>query len=158
MGYRMSDAPGLRPLVVLGSYETPTGGCDTIPEIATVFDTISALAEGGENVLFEGILAQHSAKRFLAVHQRFNSAECPVEIVTLTTPLETAVECVRARRRERGADAENFDPKNVVREHDGVISSSKRLESAGVALYRLDRAAALSHVLSRLAEVPQCAA
>lgn len=138
------------PLLILGSYETPTGGCDTISQIEMIFGAVEMAAETGGNVLFEGIVAQHSATRLLDLNKKH-----PVDVIVLTTPQEVAVESVRSRRAERGASVEEFDPKNVIKEYKSVLSSSRRLEGNGMTLHKLDREAGFLFVLSKLSAETQ---
>lgn len=129
---------------ILGTYENPTGGCDTIPSIEVIFEAVKLSADAGRDVLYEGILAQHSATRLLELNRVH-----PVTVVVLTTPLEDCVQAVRDRRAARGEEKE-LDPKNVVREFQSVISSTKRLKSSGVEIVHLDREAAYEFCLRSL--------
>lgn len=131
---------------VPGSYETPTGGCDTISRVEDMFSSIRAALANGERVLFEGILAQHSTGRLLELKQHTNQ----LIVIVLATPLEQCIASVRERRAERGDDRP-FDPKNVEKEYRSVISSTKRLRAEGVQVETLDRDAALARALELLA-------
>jgi hypothetical protein len=147
-GYHLrSDT--LSPLTILGSYENATGGCDTISEIEVMFDAIKTLADGGQNVLFEGIVAQHSSGRLMDLHKIH-----PVDVIVLQTTLEVAIESVKVRRAERGADVENFDPKNVIKEYKSVLSSTKTLIGRGAVIHKLDREEGFQWVMSRLNTTP----
>lgn len=166
---------GLKPLMVLGTYENPTGGCDTIQSIdgvgsiEVIFSTIRNGVSAGMAILFEGIVAQHSAGRLLDLNM-----EHPVDVVVLDTSLEDCVDAVRKRRAERGAGSDpgpydhpisyclnqkahphgcvtdGFDPKNVVKEWKSVQSSSRRLVKDGLPIKSLSREAAFQYVMSQL--------
>jgi hypothetical protein len=171
--------------MILGTYENPTGGCDTIQaingtgSIEVIFDTVKSGIAAQMAILFEGIVAQHSAGRLVDLHR-----EHPVAVVVLSTTLEECVAAVRARRVERGAEpdpgpydhqrsycmnpsahpncvTDGFDPKNVVKEWKSVASSSKRLIGDGVPILSLDRETAFQHVMAMLRlptpEVASCA-
>lgn len=122
------------PIAILGAYETPTGGCDTIGDIETIFMLVDMYAQKGMHVLFEGIVAQHSATRLLEIN-----AKWPVDVIVLRTTQDDCVASVRARRAARGATVEEFDPKNVIKEFKSVVSSTKRLKGDGVRIHELDR-------------------
>lgn len=137
--------PHREPVTILGSYLNPTGGCDTIPDVETVFALADTLGEGGANVLFEGILAQHSATRVLSLRDHGHD----VRLIALTTPLEECVASVRKRREERGDDRP-LDPTNVEKEWRGVQSAARRLRGDGVSVEHLDREAAYARVIELL--------
>lgn len=141
---------GLVPLTIMGHYETPAGGCDTIKSMDKIFDPILAAASAGENVLFEGIVAQNSIHRLLEVNEI-----CPVDVVVLTTPLEMAIDAVEDRRIAKG-NYDPLNPENTIREFKSVISSTKRLREFGVRVHELDRESAFQWVVAALRE-PACA-
>jgi len=142
---------GMLPLTVIGHYETPAGGCDSIKTMDKIYDPILVAASAGENVLFEGIVAQNSIYRLLAVH-----AISPVDVVVLTTPLEVAIDAVEDRRIARG-NYDPLNPDNTIREFKSVLSSSRRLrEEFGVRVHELDRESAFQWVVATMKE-PACA-
>lgn len=153
--YYHLQADGMRMLMVVGSYETPTGGCDTVGSIDLIVQTVRTGAMLGYAVLFEGIVAQHSSGRLIELSREFAT-----EVVVLTTSCDECVASVRARREARGADVENFDPRNVVKEWKSVASSTRRIRGecrepingspSGLAVLELDREAGYQHVLGRL--------
>jgi hypothetical protein len=143
VGYRC-EAPGRKPLWIMGSYETPTGGCDTIPDMEMMYSIIKRQASAGYNVLFEGILAQHSAPRILDLKK-----DHQVQLIVLTTPVAQCIDGVNQRREERGSK-KPLDPSNLEREARSVLSSMKRLRGEGVSVLELSRDAAFYHVKSLL--------
>lgn len=154
LGYVCGSVDSSSPRVfVPGSYETPTGGCDTISQIQVIYDLVKTYADvAGINVLFEGILAQHSATRLREVASKHETFA-----VVLTTPLSTCVESVRARRLERGDDRP-FDPKNVEKEYKSVLSSTRALRAAGgLTIVEASRDEALAFCIEKLG-VKRCAA
>lgn len=122
-------------LVVPGSYENATGGCDTISEIAVIFDVVKEAARTGCNVLFEGILAQHSAGRVVELRDLGHE----LVVVVLDTSLEECIASVRQRRAERG-DERPFSTDNVEKEWKGVQSAARTLKGRGVDVRHLNRA------------------
>lgn len=146
LGYSCrSSTDRLPPLFVVGSYETPTGGCDTIGSIEQIFDLVTTMADRG-HVLFEGIVAQHSAGRLLDVAMARPGS---VTVIALNTPAEICVSSVEARRAERG-QLEPLDPKNVLKEHKSVLSSTARLRRDGLPVLEMSRYDAFTHVVHLL--------
>jgi hypothetical protein len=147
IGYVFDQWP--RGVFVPGSYENPTGGCDTISSIETIFDLVSMYAEEGLHVLFEGIVAQHSATRLLGVWKKFRERNVDTEVIVLKTDLGSCIASVVARRQAKG-NFEPFDPENVEKEWRGVQSARKRLIGDGMKIVDLDRDEAPTYILERL--------
>lgn len=148
LGYACRSSTGrLPPLYVVGSYETPTGGCDTIGSIEMIFELVTSMAEHG-HVIFEGIVAQHSAGRLLDVAM---ARPGEVTVIALSTPAELCVSSVESRRVERG-QLEPLDPKNVIKEYKSVLSSTARLRRDGLPVLELSRFEAFVHVQNMLTE------
>ena len=58
--YRMEHPAGGQPLRVLGHYESPTGGCDTISNgLNYIYELAEAGHAAGDSVLFEEIGRAH---------------------------------------------------------------------------------------------------
>lgn len=130
-------------LRVLGHYETPTGGCDTISKSEKTYELMRVSTLSGVNVLFEGILAQHSTGRLVELIK--STTDVDYKIVVLSTSLEECIASVKKRRDDRGVVGD-FDPRNVTREYKSVLSSTRRLEHDGVRVLRLDRESAFRDV------------
>lgn len=145
-GYNCQGA-NYEPVYIPGHYETPTGGCDTISSIEDIFGSVLTAAEAGISVLFEGIVAQHSATRLFELNSKH-----PVTVIVLKTTLELCIESVIGRRKERGQDGP-FNPRNVEKEFKSVLSSTKRLKENGIKVLELDREEAFAHC----EEVLRCA-
>ena len=125
IGYALSDVKRDKELFVPGSYESPTGGCDTIPKIEQIYEIIKRQHDQGFNILYEGILAQHSTPRILALRPR------PLHVIVLDTPIEMCIAAVQQRRDERG-ETKPLNPENIIREAKSVLSAARRLKDAGV--------------------------
>lgn len=134
-------------LFVVGHYEgDASGGCDTIPKVDLMYRMIQKYAKRGMHVLFEGILAQHSATRILALRE----AGYRVRVVQLNVPIKLAIRSVRRRRRKRG-NARPFDPKNVVREARTIETAAQRLRTEGIRVRHFTRRkSARQHLLTLL--------
>ena len=131
-------------LFIPGSYANACGGCDTIPKVEEVFRVVREYAEKGYHVLFEGILAQHSAPRLLEIAKDFQTTA-----VILTTSDKDCIESVRQRRVERG-DERELNPANLLREMRSVESAGRRLQRDGLKVLHLGREEAYQFCLKEL--------
>lgn len=86
-------------IYVIGKYETPTGGCDTINDINDVNTLIKILSEYG-HVVFEGLVATGLAGRWIDLSKSLPQHKWI--FLTLDTPLKKCVERVAERRKARG--------------------------------------------------------
>lgn len=139
-------SPGMQRLVVVGPYEAEeAGGCDSLSRAETIYGLVEHNA-GVANVLYEGITAQHSTGRLIALHD----LDHRVVVIQLTTDRDTCVASVMARRAARGQGAFNMD--NVTREMRSCETSMARLVDAGVEVELHDRASGLARVMALLAD------
>lgn len=143
--YYRSLEPGMRPAVLLGHYETPCGGCDSIGSARAVYElTRQVLAERpAATVLQEGLLLSEDCKWTAAL-----AADFPVLVLFLTTPVETCLAQIRARRAAAGR-TEPLNEHNT-RNRVGVIERARvKLLERGVEC-RLRTAGQAARILSRL--------
>lgn len=145
IGYICKKA-GHTTLFVPGSYEHPvSGGCDNVQKVDLIYGTIKKYAKKGYNVLFEGIVAQHSTPNIILLNERYK-----VRVVVIDISAEKALKGVRSRRKKRN-ETEKFNPANTIKETAAVLSSSRRLKSAGVKVkFAKTRSDALDKVLDLL--------
>lgn len=96
------------PLVILGHYESPCGGCDTIGSAAAVYDTIKLLPKT-TNVIGEGLLLSEDTKwtKVLAAEGY------DVRSIYLVTPVEKCIEQIKSRRASVGNE-KPLNTKNTV--------------------------------------------
>jgi hypothetical protein len=144
--YYTHDHPtGGNPLAVIGSYETVCGGCDTITEVALIFDTVDYLQANGYDVLYESLLMTADVGRTAGWAEKWN-----LHIIYLDVPTQVCIDSVNSRRRAKDPTAKDVDTKNLLAKIQGCRSSSKSLTARGVACEWLDRAAAFHRVLELL--------
>ncbi len=141
MYYKCQHPTGGRELCVLGHYESPCGGCDTINGTDLIFNTVRELARLGYDVLFEGLLISIEVNRTNAMA---NSGIGDVSVICLNTPLETCIASINSRRAARGK-TEPVNPDNTASKHRGVVSAAKRLNPP-VNVGFLDRDLALKNI------------
>lgn len=86
--------------VVLGHYESPCGGCDTIGSARQVYELAQSFSQG-ETILMEGLLLSEDSKwtpMFRDKHE--------VKVFFLTTSLERCLAQIKGRRQEVGNEKE----------------------------------------------------
>lgn len=149
IGYELHDRNQLlQPVYLIGHYETPCGGCDTISVPGTIdylYDTIRTKHTEGFHVLFEGLIVESDVKRCI----QLSADTGQVLVIGLTTPVEDCLQGIRNRREARGDDRP-LNPDNTVNRIPQIESRMKRLQAAGVPAVWLSREAALETTLSRL--------
>lgn len=132
-------------LVVIGHYESPCGGCDTIQSFDDVFAFVRAAADGGYDVLFEGVLLYCEVPRTVSMVQDLY----PLHVIALNTPLDVCVESINLRRKAKKPDAEPVDPANTETKHRGTVTTMAKLQAAGVPVFWLDREQAFHHIIEQ---------
>lgn len=113
-------------LTVLGHYESPCGGCDTIGSARQVFELIDTLPTG-DVIVCEGLLLSEDVKWVSQVDN--------VKILYLNTEVEKCISQIRDRRKAAGNDKplKEHNTRNRV----GVIERSRvRLIDLGVSCRR----------------------
>lgn len=130
-------------LFIPGHYETPCGGCDTIPVVNDVYGLIRIYARNGCNVLFEGILAQHSTPNLLSLK------EWKPVVIVLDVSNDEAYAAVQGRRRERG-DERPLKPDNIIKENASIKKRIPKLKDAGYDVRIVKRDAAYDEVINLL--------
>lgn len=116
--------------VVLGHYESPCGGVDTIGSARAYRELIGTLSVDIEHIFGEGLLLSEDVKWTTEL-----SSSYEVRVVFLTTPLGRCLDNIRKRRAEVGNEKEL----NVTNTENrvGVIERARlKLISNGVPCYR----------------------
>lgn len=144
IGYRCVG--GARTLYVPGHYETPAGGCDTLPTVDTAYALVRSAVAGGQDVLFEGIMVQDDVRRAVELDRDYPGQ---LVVIGLETPLDECLRSIRQRRAERGDDRE-LNPANTVSRQKRVRRALERLREAGVAVEEYDREGAYARCLELL--------
>lgn len=110
------------PIIVLGHYESPCGGCDTIGSARAVYDLIQA-TQPTDLVLCEGLLLSEDVK--------WTSQMKEVRCIFLSTSLEECLKNVQKRRMEAGNE-KPLNPSNTSNRVVTIERAKRRLEEAGV--------------------------
>lgn len=146
--YHTFDHPsGGRPLAVLGSYETVCGGCDTIGDNDTIFQTINYLLAEDYDVLYESIMLAGNIGHTV---RHFKESNWDLHVIYLDVPVSVCLDSVNQRRRAKDPDASDVNPKNLLGKAASCKSSRLTLQTHNVPTYLLDRSAAFVKCLELL--------
>lgn len=111
------------PFVLLGSYETKCGGCDTISSVAEVAHLLNLymnnVADPGV-VFFEGLMISHMLGTVGKMQAQLGKARSVLAF--LDTPLHECIRRVEHRRLSRG-DAREFDTRNIIVDYPRVVGA-----------------------------------
>lgn len=163
--------PGvLRTLRVLGHYETPCGGCDTIsknpsdkeePAMGFIHRLVREADEAGVDVLYEGVILTTILGELPELHKEGRD----LLVVNLTSDLETCLMGISARRLEkevakvgegstaaeiRAGLAEKTISNNIGKLRSAMKTASQ-LRSLGVRVEDSDREQAVALITRELA-------
>jgi hypothetical protein len=143
-GYKLNGG-----LFVLGNYDTPCGGADTIGSFSAIENKVRELIKHGD-VLFEGLLY---STVFKSSHE-FDMSLAPNRVIflVLNTPLPTCITGVLERRKAAGND-ETFDAEKLITKYRSVQSAAKRLREAGHDVKTVPHERALEWMLEVFADV-----
>lgn len=110
-------------LFIVGKYENQCGGCDSIISIDKALERVHKGYKRGYNVLFEGLMASGIVTKIA------NLKPLNLHVITLNTELNTCLERVQQRRKEKGK-LEPLNPKNTNQKFQATRSSHKSLTAA----------------------------
>jgi hypothetical protein len=133
--YDLDRADGGRTLRILGHYESPTGGGDTISDGQDYIAELVREAHGhGRDVIYEGLVISSDFSRVAAMH----AEGFPVAVIALNTPLQVCLESVAQRRAAKG-NTNPLNPKTTTEKHRAVAAMVPRFRAAGVPTHHVDR-------------------
>lgn len=146
IGYLVTSLPSKsRPLYIVGSYRTPTGGCDTIHDVSGLFQIVKEKYEEGCHVLYEGLFVMNMT-RGPQLAAEVGRELC---ILQLTTPLATCMASINSRRAERGKGAlENKE--NTVGNYKRAENYCAKMRDAGARVFKITRNEGLPKILELL--------
>lgn len=122
--YRLHIPQLKKPLVILGRYTSPAGGCDTINKQAEICRRMIKYHEEGYHVLAEGLLMSGGYGQVGAVSEQIPE----YTFATLDTPLEVCLERVKQRRAAKG-NFEPLNPTNTKSKFDSTRNVMKRMQA-----------------------------
>ena len=139
--YTRRRLDGGRPIAILGSYESPTGGCDTISGNDIPFDIAREL-HGEFDVFAEGLL--------LSAEQHRTDKLCadgiPVHLFYFDLPLETCLDGVRSRRIAKG-NTSPLNPETTASRWRALRHHPTRRAASGCIVQTGDRKAGVQWLL-----------
>ena len=148
LGYYLDLGVG-RKVFVVGAYEAPTGGCDTIKDVNRVYNLVQEEhGAGGNHVLYEGLFVMNHTRglalaRAVAPH---------LVTIQLTTPLEECFERIAARRALQGR-TEPVARANTEGNFTRCLNYCSKLRQAGHRVVKSTSAEAPERILGLLREV-----
>jgi hypothetical protein len=145
IGYLVQVTARKPAIFVCGAYETPTGGCDTIHNVAQVFDMVLEKHQQGKDVLYEGLFCMNMTKG----PQLAAKVGKALAVLQLTTPLGTCIESINKRRAERGA-GELIKKVNTQDNYRRATNYSAKMRDAGARVIKVTRDEALPKMLELL--------
>jgi hypothetical protein len=113
--------------ILLGSYESECGGCDTIHSLGEIFELVDFYAKNGYNVVMEGLLLSEEVKRTIALATIYKA-----KIIVLDTSLEKCLSQINERRLRKNPSAEPVNPKNTTNRFSVINRALERLKLSGV--------------------------
>jgi hypothetical protein len=144
-GYELSHTALPHPLYVVGHYETPCGGGDTIANVEDVFDSVRSYASH-HDVLFEGIISQDDTKRTIMLAREFPN----FLVIFLTTSLKDCLDGIQQRRNARG-DMRMLNSRNTESRMKRCNNNHyPRLRDAGIKCLKLGREEAFQECVKAL--------
>ncbi len=130
------DGPSL---AVIGHYETPCGGTDTISGYEQIYKLIVAAHKHGNDVLYEGLLLSGDVKWTGRLHQE----GFPLFVLALFVDIDVCIASINKRRWAKNPDKPPVNPKNTIAKVRGVELSMQRLKDMGAKTHWSDRASSL---------------
>lgn len=148
VGYRLArilPCGQVRELYVVGHYEVPCGGCDTLStdHLKTVYGLVREWAPLG-SVLFEGAILSTDSRHLLELSKERKD----ILVLRLTTSLEACAAGVMERRAAKGRprpEGPNFR-KNLAAKDRSAASTCRQFREAGIPVMEGDRAQVLAIV------------
>lgn len=141
------------PLFVVGHYEQPTGGADSVSQgMDYIYKMINDALDLRYDCIFEGLVVASDVTRCVSLKDR-----AQLMVIELNTPIEICLEGIRARRIARAAAKsakkgieilpKEVDPKNTVAKMKQLKPQRIRFKNAGVDFRYIDREEAMKSTL-----------
>ena len=137
---------GGKKMFVLGHYEIPCGGGDTVSSREQTFNLILSACRKGYNVFMEGVVLSDEVRRTAEL----NARGFKVEVIGLTTDVELCIKRINSRRRQRNAQAAPVNEENTRRRTAAIDRAMARLKEAGVHTLHLSWNEAYEYLLTEL--------
>ena len=135
--------PGKKNLVaVIGHYETPCGGCDTIQSYEEIYDAVRKADDAGYDVLYEGLLISGEHARPTALHNEGRD----IRVIGLSTPLDVCIDSINQRRWAKNPDKPPVKERNTIAKARAVEIAMQKMTEAGLKAVWRDRSNAIRQI------------
>ena len=124
--YQLTIPQIKKPIFILGSYHTVSGGVDQVQPYDLILDLINKYTAKG-HVLFEGVIVSSSYGRVGRLMETWGQEAV---MMFLTTSLEDCLNNVQRRRGARG-DTRVFDSTNLISKYNSIAKSKEKIKAAG---------------------------
>lgn len=124
-----------RSLFIVGHYDIPCGGADTISGNDIIYGMVREAADAGHDVIFEGRIIGVDVNRTIELAKKY-----PVGVYYIDISLEECLASINVRRRAKNPDATDVNPKNTTNIYKQIPRSMDRLRNANVPCFEGDRA------------------
>lgn len=132
IGY-ICERPDGPPLYVVGHYEQPCGGCDTIIGLEAIYEEVFFAVKDLEmDTIFEGLIVCSDVVRCISLKEHSR-----LLVIELDTPLDECIQNLQDRRYIRG-DNRPVNPRHTIAKMDQLVPQRKKFEAAGVDFRLLD--------------------
>lgn len=135
-------ARGRNKLFIPGSYQVPTGGCDTISDIKQVYKLLDDHLKTGFDIVYEGLFCMNQTRG----PQLAARIGRDYHVLQLTTPLATCLKSINDRRAERG-EGELVNKSNTVDNYRRATNFCAVMREAGARVHKVSREEALDKLL-----------
>jgi hypothetical protein len=146
VGYQLAVQGVRRPVHLVGAYETPTGGCDTISDVVLAYERVLKAHHRGRHVIYEGLFMMNMT-RGPALAEEVGVDN--ITILQLTTPMATCIASINTRRAERGEE-ELLTKKNTKGNYVRAENYCTKMRSIGVQVIKTRREDALRWLFNLL--------
>lgn len=110
-------------LLILGHYESPCGGCDTIGSARKVFELTQKLLDSGATIVQEGLLLSEDTK--------WSSQLPDLRVLFLTTPVDECLSRIVSRRAKVGNE-KPLNPSNTTNRVAVIERARVKLSNLGI--------------------------
>lgn len=145
----LPKAGGSRPrgasLHIVGAYDSPTGGCDTIRDVVQLYDLILEEHNKGIDILYEGLFVMNHTRGPKLVEQ----VDGAMVVLQLTTPFATCVNSINNRRDARG-EGKLVNKENTRSNFVRAENYCKKMAAAGAGVIKVRRDQGLDTLLELL--------
>lgn len=148
LGYMIKIKGRSRCIFILGAYNSPTGGCDTIRDVREVYNLIAEKYENNSiDLLFEGLFVMNHTRGPQFVETLPDPSV--FKIIQLTTPYATCVASINARREERG-EGKLHTKANTKSNFVRAGNYCNKMRNSGARVFKVPRELGLKTVLTLL--------